>query len=144
MLASNCVVLPLVNIYVNLPQGIGLSDIVFEGTCFTITWATTAKGRRPAEEFFNRLSAQNQAKLLVLFELLGDVGRISNIQHFRKIAGTECFEFKRGQIRLPCFFYRKRTVVITHGFVKKSTKTPVEEIGRALRIRHQHISRGER
>ena len=118
-----------------------LSDIVYEGSCFRIAWATTRSGRKPASEFFDGLSAQNQARLLVLFELLADKGRISNLEHFRKIAGTECFEFKRGQIRMPCFFYSRKTVMVTHGFIKKSGKTPPREIGRALRIRQEHIER---
>ena len=46
------------------------------------------------------------------------------------------YEFKIKQIRLPFSYSEKesRTIVVTHGFVKKKDKAPKEEIERAWRI----------
>jgi len=87
----------------------------------------------PGEQFYDGdgLDDGDRAKLNKLFETLGDQGKISNEQKFKKIDDTEFFEFKSFQIRMPCFFVRGQLVVITHGFFKKKDKTPSGEIDRA-------------
>lgn len=55
-----------------------------------------------------------------LFRVLGDTGRISNEEQFKKLQ-DEFFEFKAFQLRLPCYHApgRRGRVVVTHGFIKK-------------------------
>lgn len=54
--------------------------------------------------------------------------------------------FKRFQSRLMCFFEEPdklgeaRRVVLTHGFKKKSDRTPPQEIERAVRLRDAYLA----
>ena len=64
------------------------------GTCFTIVYAVCSDHSSRAETFYNQLSEQEQAKINKLFQYMGDHGRISNTEKFKKIEGTSLFEFK--------------------------------------------------
>jgi hypothetical protein len=81
--------------------------------------------------------AETKQKLLALFQMLGDQGEIWNREKFKKIEGTEFFEFKSFQIRMPCFFLPGNLVVITHGFRKKKDKAPAAEVKRARLIKSE-------
>ena len=104
------------------------------GSSFKVVYAATKNGS-PGYEFVKSLSETDQAKILHLFKMFGDQGRISNPEHFKKIEGTEFFEFKSFQIRMPCFYAPGHLLIVTHGFRKKRGRTPSTEIERAKRIK---------
>lgn len=109
---------------------------VYAGARFTVTFARDSSGACPGEEFFDALSKSDQAKLMTLFQMIGDHGSISNPEKFGDLKGG-LWEFKSHQIRMP-FGYapppERGVIVISHGFIKKSQKTPPEQIARAKRI----------
>ena len=107
--------------------------IAYRGRRFTIAYAVERNGRSPGQAFFDKLSLQDRAKLMRLFALLGDEGKITNPEKFGDL-GEGFREFKSFQIRMPCRFIAGGIVLVTHGFVKKKDKTPKEEINRAKRI----------
>jgi mRNA-degrading endonuclease RelE of RelBE toxin-antitoxin system len=112
--------------------------LAYVGSSFTVAFAACSDGTSPAEEFLDRLDEQDQAKMLRLFKQLGDQGRISSPEKFKKIEGTDgLFEFKSHQVRMPCYFLPGRLLVITHGFLKKGDKLPPAEIRKAERIRRE-------
>ena len=111
--------------------------VAYQGEQFTITYAVCLDQSRPGEKFYDGLTDNDKAKLNKLFEHLGDHGKISNREKFKKIDDTEFFEFKSFQIRMPCFFQQGRLVIITHGFRKKGDKIPPAEIKRAERIKEE-------
>ena len=49
------------------------------------------------------------------------------------------FRGKEGQIRVLFFFFYKRQVILTHGFVKKTKKTPKKEIEIAMQRRKEFL-----
>jgi|ERR1043165_6920193 phage-related protein len=50
------------------------------------------------------------------------------------------FEFKtRGGVRVLWFYDRERIIICTHGFIKKSQKTPPGEIERAQLIKRRYF-----
>jgi len=108
--------------------------VAYKGSKFTIAFAQTGSGC-PAGEFFDALEDSDKAKLMALFRLLGDQGRISNPEKFGSL-GDGLYEFKSFQIRMPFAYARheRRLVIISHGFIKKRDKAPKEEIERARRI----------
>ncbi len=110
--------------------------IAYRGRMFTIAYAVERSGRSPGQEFFDELSLQDQAKLMRLFALLADQGKITNPEKFGDL-GEGFREFKSFQIRMPCRFAVGGMVLVTHGFVKKKDKTPKAEIDRAKRIFHE-------
>jgi hypothetical protein len=115
--------------------------VFYPGHARVIEAAVLLDGSMPAKDFIDSLSDGDQAKLYALFRLLGDTGWIRNQEKFKKVEGTEFFEFKSFQVRMPCFFMGDRRVVVTHGFRKKKEKIPRGEIERAKRIREEHLNR---
>lgn len=109
--------------------------LAYRGAMFKIAFARNREGAHPAEEFFDQLPKTDQAKLAKLFQILGDHGKHSNPEKFGDL-DEGLFEFKSFQIRMP-FMYAKNEkglVLISHGFIKKSPKTPTAEIKRAWMI----------
>jgi phage-related protein len=65
--------------------------------------------------------------------------------YFKKLLGTEetweCrIQFGSNTYRIFCFFI-DNSVILTHGFVKKSQKTPAGEIERAEAYRRDFLKR---
>jgi hypothetical protein len=118
------------------------SNIVYRGSRYQIEWAVTLNEQMPAADFFQELSDRDQAKMLALFRLIGETGRIHSSEHFRKVKGSKFFEFKHFQIRMLCFFTREKSIVITSGFRKKQNKIPNKEIARANKIMREHLQKG--
>jgi phage-related protein len=109
--------------------------LAYCGERFRIAFARDHAGASPAGEFFDQLPIADKAKLMNLFRILGDHGKHSNPQKFGDL-GDGLYEFKPFQIRMP-FAYAKNEkglVLISHGFTKKSPKTPRAEIARARMI----------
>ncbi len=50
------------------------------------------------------------------------------------------WEFKIGQLRALWFYHQDRMIVCTHGFMKRTRKTPRREIQRAKRLRKQYLA----
>jgi hypothetical protein len=119
--------------------------LAHRGPAKTIVYAVCASGTSPGFDFYrDELTDTEKAQMLRLFKCLGDQARIANREKFKKIEGTDFFEFKNFQIRMPCYFLPTGSlVVITHGFRKKCNRTPPSEIARATRIRREDIARLE-
>jgi len=104
----------------------------YVGLKFTIQCLALADGSVPVGEFLDALDARDRRKLDVLFEMLGDLGRISNDTIFKKLAGCEeIWEFKSFQIRIYCFFTPDRHVMLTNAVIKKQDKASRADLERA-------------
>lgn len=100
-------------------------------------------GSCPAERFLDDLSETDQAKMRGVFSLFVErYPKPLSDQKFKKIEGTDLFEFKNFQIRMPCFFVRGGRIMLTHGLVKKTDKLPASEIKRAEQIKALFFERG--
>ena len=98
----------------------------------------------PAQEFMEKLDKQTTKKFLFAF----DKTRMRIFgKWFKKLTSTDIFEFK---VDDGVFFYRlfafwdsrranETLIVCTHGFEKKSDKTPSKEIDRAEKIRREYF-----
>ena len=68
---------------------------------------------------------------------------------FKKIKGTEIWEFRTeydsNAYRLLAFYDKnaKSLIVTTHGFVKKTQKTPAKEIEKAERIMKEYYKKAK-
>jgi phage-related protein len=107
----------------------------YRGQRFSIAFACDRDGSYPAEEFFDQLPQSDKAKLMNLFRILGDHGNHSNREKFGDLEDG-LYEFKSFQVRMPFAYHKneKGTVIISHGFIKKSPKTPKAEVLRARTI----------
>jgi mRNA-degrading endonuclease RelE of RelBE toxin-antitoxin system len=115
----------------------------FVGRRLTVLCLELADGACPAGEFLDNLDRSDRRKLDVLFELMGEQGQIYNPEKFKKLGGSdEIFEFKSHQIRIPCIFGRKQTIVLLFGLRKKSDRYKGKEINRAEQYRQWYLSQG--
>lgn len=109
-------------------------DVAYVGQRFTIGYAKLKDGSVPAREFLAQQDPRWQARVLSLFQRLGDTGVIQNREHFKKV-DNEFWEFKAFQVRMICYFLPGRRVVVTHGFVKKRDVFDKKELKRAQAIK---------
>jgi phage-related protein len=98
---------------------------------------------KKVREFIEKQPAEVQAEYLKIIEFLEIDGRL--IEPFGKKIDKDLFEIRvrRGkQVRVLYFYFSDDLVIGVHGFVKKSQKTPLNEIKQARRVMTR-IQRGE-
>ncbi len=105
--------------------------------------------KKPFEEFVLSLPIRDRAKI---FETINYFLQLKNEnlsikESLSKHMEEGIFELRtslRDTIARSLYFYEKgRTIVITHGFIKKSQKTPRKEIEKAKRLREQYMKRSK-
>lgn len=106
--------------------------IAYEGCEFTIEWYYDEKGDSKALEFFNKQPMTQQRKLLNLFRLIGEQGKIFDETKFRN-EGDKIYVFKPQPDRYLCFFVKGKKIIVTNAYVKKSWKLPKGEKDIALK-----------
>jgi phage-related protein len=77
----------------------------------------------------SQLAADGRA-MLRLLAFVAEQGPPRNVEASHKIAG-EIWELIAGRLRVLWFYDAGRLVVCSHGFVKRTRKTPAAEIERA-------------
>lgn len=108
--------------------------VAYVGAKKRIEYAVDRSGQSPGLEFYAMLDDRNKAKFNAFFQRMGEHGEIKNREQFKKIEGTDFWEFKWFQIRMVCRFRPGGVVLISHGFEKKKDRIPDAEIQRAQRI----------
>ena len=91
------------------------------------------RGDCPLLDFLEDLEgqlAEDGRALLRLFAFAAEQGPPHNVEVSHKIAG-EIWEFIAGRLRVLWFYEAGRLVICSHGFVKRTRKTPAGEIERA-------------
>ncbi|OIP31631.1 MAG: hypothetical protein AUK47_22170 [Deltaproteobacteria bacterium CG2_30_63_29] len=119
--------------------------VVTTGDSLTLEWAFTATGKYPAEDFINGLPTGFESErigLFRLFEKLASTGIIRNKELFKKVEGTQLFEFKRGQLRVLCAYnpQRRGTMFLLAGEIKKTGKLSPSTITRAQDVLDHMVS----
>lgn len=111
---------------------------------FKIVFYATAKGREPVREFLDSLDKKMRAKMLSVISILQDNGYELR-EPYSKHISEGIFEL-RAKVgsdisRVMYFFYAEGRIVLTHGFIKKTRKTPPKELEKAKRYRADYLSR---
>ena len=113
---------------------------------FEVKFYDKADGTKPAKAFIADLPPKMKAKMLRLVDMLETNG--SELQEpYSKHLDDGIFEL-RAHVgtdisRVLYFFVIGRKVILTHGFIKKTPKTPPSEIERAKDCRNEYLSRKE-
>ena len=98
-------------------------------------------GKVPMIEFLDFLNVRERAKILVNIEKLVELKNAGLLpkENLSKYLTEGIFEmrvsFENRIARTLYFYMTKRKIVFTHGFVKKTQKTPLPEILPAKKIR---------
>jgi phage-related protein len=100
-----------------------------------IRFYRTESGQCPVKEFLQELDDKTLAKVLAVFKLIETQAMVP-AKYFKKMAGHDLWECRvglNGQIyRFIGFWGKGAIIILTHGFEKKSQKTPEQEIKKAL------------
>ncbi len=111
---------------------------------FTVEFYEKENGEIPVINFIDSLEPKMGAKVLSLIEILEEKGNQLRLPY------SECLE--DGIFELRCkfgsditrtlyFFYEGANIILTNGFVKKTQKTPTQEIKLAKLRRTDYLSR---
>ena len=114
--------------------------LAYGGKTFTIEWYYDSQGYSQPKEYYNKLPKAQQNKLMQLFRMLGDAGKIFNQEKFRN-EGDHIYAFKPQPDRFLCFFCIGGKIIVTNAFVKKQDKLPTGEKAKALNSRSDYVKR---
>ncbi len=111
---------------------------------FTVEFYESSDGKCPSLDFIKTLGVKLRAKVfrdLNLLEQKGNDLRLPYSEHL----DDGIFELRTIQgnniVRNLYFFIVGKKIVVTHGFVKKTQKTPVKEIEKAKEYRKDYFER---
>lgn len=82
--------------------------------------------------------ADDGSRMVAVLEQVASEGPRRDTQVSRQI-GPGLFEFRKGRIRIAWFYDEGMLVICTHGFVKKTQKTPPAEIHKAISIHKRYF-----
>ena len=101
-------------------------------------------GKIPVQDFLKQLTPKMRAKMYGMLEILQEKGSMLR-EPYSKYIEDGIFElrckFGSDITRVMYFFYYDGKIVLTNGFIKKTQKTPQEEIQIAKKRRIDFIER---
>ena len=111
----------------------------------TVIFYRKADGKCPVKEFLDSLSGKVAQKVAWVLSLIEDLDVVPST-YFKKLVSTEEIWECRIQLgsnayRIFSFFDGHSVVVLTHGLIKKTQKTPQREIERAEAYRKDYLQR---
>ena len=113
---------------------------------FDVQFYETENGERPVEEFVFSLDEKMQAKFIGLIDLL-EVNGTNLREPYSKHLEDGIFELRckvgNNTSRAMFFFYYNQRIVFTNAFIKKTRKTPRNEIRLAKERRKKYMQREE-
>ena len=89
-------------------------------------------GENQVSRFIDSCTKKQQIKILRILKHLEEYGTQTAIPRIRKLTGTPFWEIRilgRDNIRIIYVAEIEKTIVLLHGFFKKTRKTPKKEIG---------------
>ena len=111
---------------------------------FTVEFYETEKCENPSLDFINTLEVKLRAKVFRDLKLLEEKGNELRLPYSENL-GDGIFELRMIQgnniVRNLYFFIIGKKIIITHGFRKKTQKTPPEEIAKAKNYREDYKKR---
>ena len=111
---------------------------------FEVVFYDKTDGTEPAKDFLNSLDIKMMSKMARVIAML-QINGPSLREPYSKPLSDGIFEL-RAQVgsdisRVLYFFLVSRRIVLTNGFIKKTPKTPPNEIERAKNYRTEYLSR---
>ena len=100
-----------------------------------IIYYLTSSSENPVKKFIGSLSEKQQRKIARVLNYIEEYGLITAIPHVKKLTGTPLWEIRIvGQDNMRVFYARisSDSILLLHGFIKKSQITPRKEIETAL------------
>lgn len=112
---------------------------------YTIEFYVTAGGECPVKEILDAMPIKHETKVMKFFELLEEKGPNLPRPYADTLRGKTrelVVDIQHHGYRF-LYFFAGRTIVITHGFLKKTQKTPPPEIDRAEKYANDWLARNK-
>ncbi len=109
-----------------------------------IIFYRTSDDKCPFEVFLDSLPGRFAQKVTWVLEILENQDMLP-ASYFKKLVNTDLWEIRvqmgSNTCRILCFFEKGSIIILTHGFIKKTQKTPLQEIARANEYMKDYYSR---
>lgn len=113
---------------------------------FDVEYYEKEDGTFPAEKFILSLDSKMQAKMFRELDLLETFGNQLREPHSKPL-GDGIYEIRAKVAsditRVLYFFVVNKKIILTNGFVKKTQKTPDNEIALAQKYRKDYLERNK-
>ena len=113
---------------------------------FDVEYYEKEDGTFPAEEFILTLDSKMQAKMFRELDLLETFGNQLREPHSKPL-GDGIYEIRAKVAsditRVLYFFVVNKKIILTNGFIKKTQKTPDNEIALAKKYRKDYLERNK-
>lgn len=103
---------------------------------WTITYFIAPSGENPVKEFLESLQLRQKSKIFGIFENIRKYGLDSVVPHVKKLTGTPFWEIRvlgQDNIRVIYLVPKSNTVLVLHGFIKKTQKTSQRDLSVAIK-----------
>lgn len=111
---------------------------------FEVQFYETGNGECPVEDFILGLDMKLRVKLVGLLDILEEQGNLLR-EPYSKYLDDGIFEIRckvgSNISRVLYFFYDQGKIILTNGFIKKTQKTPPEELKLAKARRNDYMKR---
>ncbi|HRM37942.1 MAG TPA: type II toxin-antitoxin system RelE/ParE family toxin [Trichococcus flocculiformis] len=99
-------------------------------------------GEAPFLVYLDSLDVKSRAKVLRAITIVEDFGAQSPPGYIDHL-GDGIYEFSSNIFRCLYFHFHNNKYIITHGFTKKTQKTPSREITKSKEYRKDYLERNE-
>lgn len=109
----------------------------------SVVYYTSVSGENPVKRFLESLQKIQKSKVFRIFQNIEMYGLSTALPHLKKLTGTPLWEIRilgQDNIRILYVTIHLDSILLLHGFVKKTQKTPNKEINTTLkRLREYRI-----
>ena len=112
-----------------------------------IIYYISPSGDNPVSNFLDSLEINSQSKILRILHNVEEYGLDSVIPHIKKLSGTPFWEIRilgKENIRVIYVVLVRFSVLVLHGFKKKTQKTPLKELETSSRRYHEYTLRSKK
>ena len=111
----------------------------------SVNFYKTSVLKCPVMDFLDSLPGKTAQKITWVLKLIEDINVVPE-KYFKKLTPYDIWEvridFSGNTYRILSFIYKDSKLILTHGFMKKTQKTPKNEIEKALSYKHEYLSNG--
>lgn len=100
-----------------------------------VIYYINTQGENFVKKFIESLEIKQQKKVTRIIAYIEEYGLVTAIPHIKKLTGNSLWEIRiLGQDNIRVFYAAvlSDTILLVHGFIKKSQQTPQKEITIAL------------
>lgn len=111
---------------------------------FEVVFYDKSDGSEPVREFLSSVDTKMRARILRMIDILAKNGTALRMPYSEHLEdGIFEIRIKSGSdiSRVLYFFVIGRKIVLTNGFIKKTAKTPKNEIETAKKYRSEYLNR---